>query len=111
MSVGDGETNDVEVDAFDAVAIDQPEAVLRRARDHRLVDPRRDDDAAHRGLAVAVGFDAVAIVAEQRSDPVEPHLRERIAYGRQRLGTDFGQRGEGARELKDRKSTRLNSSP
>src|SRR3546814_10317696 len=25
MSVGDGETNDVEVDAFDAVAIDQPE--------------------------------------------------------------------------------------
>src|SRR3546814_16863629 len=94
MSVGDGETNAVEVDAFDAVAIDQPEAVLLRARDHRLVDPRRDDHAAHRGLAVAVGFDAVAIVAERRSDPVEPPLRERIPYCRPPPRTAFAERAQ-----------------
>src|SRR3546814_6618523 len=80
MSVGDGETNDVEVDAFDAVAIDQQEAVLRRASDHRIVAPRRDEEAAPRGLAVAVGCDAVAIVAGQRRGPVEPTLRARTAY-------------------------------
>src|SRR3546814_18156019 len=97
MSGGDGETNDVEVDAFDAVAIDQPEAVLRRARDHRLVDPRRDDDAAHLGLAVAVGFDAVAIVAEQRSEPVETPLGGGSGYDRRRRGAARGGRGAGAR--------------
>src|SRR3546814_17475386 len=99
MSVGDGETNDVEVDAFDAVAIDQPEALLRPARDHRLGDPRRDDDAAHRGLAVAAGSDAVAIVAAPRSRPVQPPTGELIAYGRYRPQPALGQRGTGPRDM------------
>src|SRR3546814_16310450 len=69
LSVGAGETNDVAVAAFAAVALDQPEAVLRRARAHRLVGPRGDDDAAHPGWAAAAGFDAESSVAGQRSAP------------------------------------------